>query len=313
MSVVDWKRTLRCAGHIRPPVYPFRQKTGRNSPKPKEGFLLNLPSWMRSLIRPKPGHVFVQADWSQQEIAIAAALSGDERLLAAYHNVDGDVYLTLAKMAGAVPTDATKTSHPVERQTFKAVQLGLGYGKGIESLGVDVYESNRDADGNPILSHQEAEATAEAIYDWHQETFVQYWDWIWQTIERARCDGYVRSLDGWTYFVDDSVRSTQLLNFPMQANGAAMMRRATIRCWATETLDVVCTHHDALYINCREEERDQAIETLVRCMDQACHDILGDRVRIPVDIQVYDADTGYSDGRGAETLKAIRDLLGECW
>jgi hypothetical protein len=132
-------------------------------------------------------------------------------------------------------------------------------------------------------------------------------------LPRCGIDGYVRALDGWTYFVDDSVRSMQLLNFPMQANGAAMMRRATIRCWEAGTLDLVCTHHDALYLNCREEERDQAIETLVRCMDHACHDILGDRVRIPVDINIYDANTGYSDGRGAETLKAIRDLLDECW
>jgi DNA polymerase-1 len=234
-------------GYIRPPVYTFSQKTGRNSPKPKQGFLLTLAPWLRSLIKPKPGMAFIGADWSQQEIGIAAALSGDERYLAAYNNEEGDVYLTLSKMAGAVPPEATKKSHPIERQTFKAVLLGLGYGKGVESLGLDVHEANRDERGDPILTLDGAQLKAEDIYDWHQETFSDYWEWIRDTIDRARVDGYIRTLDGWTYFVDDAVRETQLLNFPMQANGAAMMRRATIRCWESGKLDLVCTLHDALY------------------------------------------------------------------
>lgn len=104
-------RDLVRNGYIRPPVYTFSQKTGRNSPKPKQGFLLTLAPWLRSLIKPKPGMAFIGADWSQQEIGIAAALSGDQRYLDAY-NKDRDVYLTLAKMAGAVPPEATKKSHP---------------------------------------------------------------------------------------------------------------------------------------------------------------------------------------------------------
>ena len=87
---------------------PFYTVTGRNQPLPVRGFLLNLPPWMRSIIRPHNGHVLIAADWSKQEIAIAAALSGDGALLDAYNT--GDIYLALAKMAGAVPEDATAKS-----------------------------------------------------------------------------------------------------------------------------------------------------------------------------------------------------------
>ena len=40
-------------------------------------------------------------DFSQQEFAIAAALSGDEKMQAAYRS--GDPYLSFARQAGAVP------------------------------------------------------------------------------------------------------------------------------------------------------------------------------------------------------------------
>jgi DNA polymerase I len=47
-------------------------------------------------------------DWSQQEFGIAAALSGDIAMQAAYGS--GDPYLDFAKQAGAVPRHATKTT-----------------------------------------------------------------------------------------------------------------------------------------------------------------------------------------------------------
>ena len=44
-------------------------------------------------------------DWSSQEIAIAAALSGDELLWKAYES--GDPYIAFA-IRGTTPSDATK-------------------------------------------------------------------------------------------------------------------------------------------------------------------------------------------------------------
>jgi DNA polymerase-1 len=296
-------------GYIKPSIFTFSQKTGRNSPKPSRGFVLNLPPWLRTMIRPKRGMVFIGADWAQQEIAIAAGLSGDENLLTAYNNPDGDVYLTLAKMAGAVPPEGTKDSHRVERKTFKAIQLGLGYGKGVRSLALDVFQANCGSDGKPLLTLEGARLRAEEIYEWHQETFRTYWEWLRDSIDQARVDEYFRSVDGWTYFVSGRVRNTQLLNYPLQSAGAAMMRRATIRIAETRRLDLVCSLHDALYINCREDQREDHVALLLACMHGACRDILGARVRIPVSVNVYDAISGYRDPRADQIEDMLQGLL----
>jgi DNA polymerase-1 len=304
-------RTLNQQGYIKPLSYPFSQRTGRDSPKPKKGFLLNLSPWLRSVIRPKADSLFVGVDWSQQEIGIAAALSNDQEYIDVYNSPDGDVYLSLTKKSGAIPGTATKETHPQQRKTFKAVQLDLGYGKGVRSLGVDVYEANRDSDGHHLLTLDQAQDRAEEIFDWHKATFSTYWDWIEETVYQARIDGYIRSVDGWTYFVTPTVRDTQLLNFPMQANGAAMMRCAVVNCLQTQQIDLVCTLHDALYINCLVKDQHNTASCLIECMVRACDEILQGKVKVRTDTSIYDHQKGYHDPRGDEILEIMNRYLEE--
>src|SRR5215216_4201053 len=105
----------------------FAARTGRNQPG-NSRFIFGPSAWLRSLIRPGPGRALAYVDWSQQELAIAAALSGDPRMMEAY--TSGDFYLTFAKMAGAITADATKQTHRRERDQFKVVALGVLYGLG---------------------------------------------------------------------------------------------------------------------------------------------------------------------------------------
>ena len=65
-------------------------------------------------------------DWSSQEIAIAAALSGDELLWNAYES--GDPYIAFAIQAGLAPPVATKETHKDIRNRCKSVVLGTNYG-----------------------------------------------------------------------------------------------------------------------------------------------------------------------------------------
>jgi DNA polymerase-1 len=253
--------------------------------------------------------VFIGADWSQQEVAVAAVLSGDEHLLEVYNS--GDAYLGLAKKAGVIPPEGTKQTYRRERDNFKAIQLGLAYGKGLNALSEDIYANYLDEDGKPTITREEAEDIARNIFDWHQETFTVYWDWVDENIKKARIDQVIESVDGWKYFVDDDTRDTQLKNFPIQAGGAALMRRAMIRAWASEQLDVVCSLHDAIYVNSTAENAERDAQLLVRCMDEACTDILGDWVRIRVETKAYTHDRPYWDERGAEVFGMVKRLLGE--
>jgi hypothetical protein len=97
------------------------------------GLPIDVPTLRRrGLIQPPPGHGVAYIDWEQQEFGIAAALSGDANMQAAYHS--GDPYLAFAKQAGAAPPDATKATHKAVREQFKACVLAVQYGIQEESL-----------------------------------------------------------------------------------------------------------------------------------------------------------------------------------
>ena len=97
---------------------PFRAVTGRNQPS-NTRFIFGPARWMRGLIRPPEGWGLAYIDFASQEIAAAAALSGDERMVEAY--VTGDPYLAFAKAARLVPADASKGTHPAIRERCKAI------------------------------------------------------------------------------------------------------------------------------------------------------------------------------------------------
>src|SRR5262249_28865277 len=108
-------------------LWPFSSSTGRNQPSGRE-FIFQLSRWTRSLIRPEPGRFLCYADWTAQEFAIIAYLSGDPLLIACYE-APGDPYANLGATMGLMPTDSGK-SHPL-RGVVKVVVLGLFYGRGV--------------------------------------------------------------------------------------------------------------------------------------------------------------------------------------
>ena len=104
---------------------PFASKTGRNQPSNSK-FIFGPSVWLRGLIKPPAGWAIAYVDWAQQELGIAAALSGDRAMVEAYRS--GDPYLAFAKQARAVPQSASKASHPVARGQFKVCALAVQYG-----------------------------------------------------------------------------------------------------------------------------------------------------------------------------------------
>jgi hypothetical protein len=123
----------------------FSSRTGRNQPSNTK-FIFGASVWL-GLIKPPPGHAVAYVDWSQQEIGIAAALSGDRALQDAY--LSGECYLAFAKQAGAVPHDANKATHGVQRNLFKQCMLAVQYGMEAPSLALRIaqYRSARSVAG----------------------------------------------------------------------------------------------------------------------------------------------------------------------
>jgi DNA polymerase I-like protein with 3'-5' exonuclease and polymerase domains len=279
-------------GYIKPRVHMFQQRTSRNTPKSSEGFLLNLSPALRNLlIRPHPDRVFIGLDWSQQEILIAGVLSEDRRLLEAYFSED--TYLEVARRCGLEPNQT-------HRQVCKAIMLGIGYGMGEASL-------VRRVQAVSTLPPDEAERLARQVYAWHKRYFTAYWGFVETTLKQARREGQLVLEDGWRLFVDHKTKNTQIRNWYFQSTGALLMREAVAR--MPTAIDVVCSHHDAFYVNADVGEAQAVMGAVGRAMDNASEDLLG--VVMKRETHIYDHANGYFDKRGEYWANKIKAMLGQ--
>jgi hypothetical protein len=216
-------------GYNRCMLSPFASKTGRNQPSNSK-FIFGAGKWMRGLIKPPEGYGVAYVDWEQQEFGIAAALSGDSNMLAAYRT--GDPYLAFAKQARSVPSDATEETHGEVRDLYKQCALAVQYGMMKDSLAMRINQPR---------------VVAGALLQHHKELYRQFWKWCDNQVDLAMLRNQISTVFGWRRSVieDDNPRSLQ--NFPMQANGAEMLRLAL--CQATEAgLGICAPVHDAILL-----------------------------------------------------------------
>lgn len=234
----------------------FGSLTGRNQPS-NSRFIFGPSAWLRSLIQPPPGHAVAYLDLEQQEFGIAAYLSGDPAMIAAYQS--GDPYLAFAIQAGAAPPHATKQSHKQVRDLFKTCALGVLFGMSAHGLA-------RRAGQPP--------AKARELLDLHRQTYPRFWAWSDRALDFAMMTGALYTVYGWTAHTALEPNPNTFRNFPMQANGAEMMRLACIL--ATERGVRVCAPvHDAILLEAAEPELDAVLLTAREVLAQASALVLG--------------------------------------
>jgi DNA polymerase-1 len=270
---------------------PFRARTGRNQPSTSK-FIFGPSVWMRGMIRPAPGWGLAYVDWSQQEFGIAAALSGDEVMMAAY--CSGDPYLAFAKQAGAVPQDATKKTHKTEREQFKACVLAVQYGMGEVSLALRINQ--------PV-------ERARQLLDLHRRTYRRFWKWSDGVVDEAVLGGRLWAGFGWQIHTGDEPNDRSLRNFPMQANGAEMLRIACILL-TEEGVRVCAPVHDALLIEAPLNDLDQAVTTTQALMAEASRIVL-DGFELGSDVKLVRYPDRYMDERGVPMWNTVMNLIGE--
>jgi DNA polymerase I len=276
-------------GRNRAPLWPFGARTGRNTPS-ANGFIFGPARWLRGLIKPAPGQAIAYVDWTFQEVAIAAALSGDQALLEAVGS--GDPYLAFAKMAGLAAPDATRQSHAMVRDQCKTCVLGTNYGMGAISLAARLGVNKIHADHLLRLLAR---------------TFPDFSAWSDQVVDRALLTGQIRSEFGWPMHVTASSMPTALKNFPMQANGAEMLRIAASL--ATEQGIQVCAPvHDALLIEAPSGEFDQVVSAARAAMAEASRAVL-DGLELDTDVVTVAWPERYADPRGQVMWDRVTGIL----
>ena len=96
---------------------------------------------LRKAFIPREGYLFVDADYSQIELRVMAAMSGDENLIEAFRQAE-DIHASTASRVFGVPLDQVDSGL---RRKAKAVNFGIIYGISSFGLGQDLGISRDEA------------------------------------------------------------------------------------------------------------------------------------------------------------------------
>jgi hypothetical protein len=278
-------------GRSRPFLNPFGSSTGRNQPRSNE-FIWGMSKWSRGFVKPPEGYGLGCPDYSSQEVGIAAAISGDRNMQDAYRS--GDAYFWFAKKGELVPPETTQATFKPLRPLYKMAFLAINYGISPESLGLRI---NR-----PTIF-------AQHLIERHHDLFPDYWRWSNRAVDHAMLFGWQSTVFGWIYRLPPEPRPTALRNFPVQSNGAEMLRLA--HCLLTENGIRVCAPiHDSFVIEATLESLDQEIERARSLMAEAARVVLRG-FELFTDVKVVRYPDRYSCSEGKPMWDLVMRLLKE--
>jgi DNA polymerase I len=97
---------------------------------------------------------------------------------------------------------------------MKSLQLGVNYGMGVPSLAKGL---NR----HPLI--------ASNLIEQHRRMYPRFWQWRDEQVQIAMLERRIETVFGWPLYISTSPNKRTLYNFPMQGNGAEMLRLAACR------------------------------------------------------------------------------------
>ena len=217
----------------------------------------DLGSKMREMFVAAPGHVLVDADYSQIELRLLAHISGDEAMQQAFLSGE-DFHTVTAARVFHVPQD--QVTHQM-RSRAKAVNFGIVYGISAFSLSQDI--------GVTV-------AEAKEYMERYFATYTGVRQYMEQVVSQARERGYVETL--WhrrralpelksSNFNMRSFGERVALNMPIQGTAADIIKLAMVRVHrrlAAEGLEarLIMQGHDELIVEGPEAEASRVEQLL---------------------------------------------------
>jgi DNA polymerase-1 len=240
--------------------------------------LQNLPRdkhYRRCFIAPA-GRVLVKADYSQIELRIAAKLSGDRAMLAAYQAGEDLHTLTAQRVLGVA--DVTRE----QRQLAKAINFGLLYGMGVKS-----FRAYALAQYGLRLTEAEAGRYRDAFFTAYAG--LRRWH---RSIANPPID--TRTLAGRRRL--NVERYTEKLNTPVQGTGADGLKLALALLWERRAecpgSFPVLVVHDEIVVECDAGQADAVKGWLTRAMADAMAPLIDP---VPVEVEVKAGRTWAGD------------------
>ncbi|TMF01197.1 MAG: hypothetical protein E6I39_03840 [Chloroflexi bacterium] len=202
----------------------------------------------------RPGHVLISVDYSQIELRIAAHLSGDPKMLAAFA-AGQDIHTATAAAVFKVPIESVD---PNQRRLAKVANFGSIYGQGEYGLS------------------QQLGISGDVARDFLKEywsTYSKLREYLDGVRQKAREEGFVVSATGRRRAIPD-LRERMAINFPMQSLAADIIKIAMVRLHREIEADhvegrMLLQVHDELLFEVPQGEVDRFAETVPRIMTGA--------------------------------------------
>ena len=208
----------------------------------------DLGAEIRKMFIPKPGHVLVDADYSQIELRVLAHIADDENMCNAFRS-GMDIHTVTASQVFGVPMEEVSS---LQRRHAKAVNFGIVYGISEFSLSDDIGVSRweaRDYIDSYLANYQGVKAYMKKV------------------VEDARDCGYTQTMYGRRRYIPELKHSNynvrqgaerMTLNTPIQGTAADLIKLAMIRVDAAlrknyPAAKLLLQVHDELIVECPEE------------------------------------------------------------
>lgn len=218
----------------------------------------------KAFIPRDPARILVSADYSQIELRVVAAISGDPNMCEAFKQGKDIHTATAAKVYGIAEADVTKE----QRYKAKSVNFGIIYGQGAFGLAENLGISRTEA---------------KEIIDNYKKEFPNIQLYMDQQINKAKEQGFVETLMGrkrWLRDINSSnftVRGfaeRNAINSPIQGSAADMIKLAMIKIhhemkkqhWESKMILQV---HDELVFDAVESELPALKALILSCMTTA--------------------------------------------
>jgi DNA polymerase-1 len=143
----------------------------------------------------------------------------------------------------------------------------------------------------------------------HRETYRKFWAWSDAAVDTAMLTGSLHTVFGWHVHVGENSNPRSLRNFPMQANGAEMLRLAC--CLATERgIEVCAPVHDAVLICAPLDRLETDVAAMRAAMAEASRIVLAG-FELGTDAHPTQYPGRYSDGRGRVMWDRVLTLINQ--
>lgn len=241
---------------------------------------LEMGKRIRELFIPSSeAYIFLDADYSQIELRVLAALAGDENLIHAF-NEGIDIHTLTASQVFHVPFEEVT---PLERSNAKAVNFGIVYGMGAFSLSEDLK-----------ITQKEAAAYIEGYF----EKYPKIKDYLDSCVSFARDHGYVKTIFNRKRDIPEinsknfnlrEFGKRKAMNTPIQGTAADIIKLAMVH--VHEALQkeelkskVILTVHDELLLEVYKPEQEKVAQLLKEKMEQAVN------LKVAMSVEVHSGE-----------------------